>query len=97
MIDAEFHTMMATEAKDARSCTCYPGEGPLPCPRKHALRDCWRAAVIDETQKNIVALKNRDRQPHEQALLDYLMRVRCALELETSDFPNIRREAASRE
>lgn len=78
----------AVETKP-RACTCYPGEGPWPCEGKHALRDCWRAAVIDETQKHIVALKNRDRQPHEQSLLDYLMRVRCALELETSDFPHI--------
>lgn len=66
---------------DTRTCTCYPGEGPSPCPRKFALRDCWRSAVLDETQKNIVVLKNRDRQPHEQALLDYLMRVRNVLEI----------------
>lgn len=62
-------------------CTCYPGEGPEPCTRQYALRDCWRVAVLDETQKLIVALKNRDRQPHEQALLDYCMRVRNVLEI----------------
>lgn len=96
MLDSEFYVMMAEAgaATEKRSCSCYPGEGPLPCPLKHALRDCWRSVVMDETQKNIVALKSRDRQPHEQALLDYLMRVRCALELETSDFPNIQRESA---
>lgn len=66
---------------DTRTCTCYPGEGPVPCPRKFALRDCWRAAVLDETQQYIVALKNRDRQPHEQKLLDYMMRVRNTLEV----------------
>ncbi len=65
---------------DPRICTCFPGEGPIPCPRKFALRDCWRAAVLDETQQGIVALKNRDRHPHEQALLDYMIRVRTALE-----------------
>lgn len=82
----------AAEAKP-RACSCYPGEGPLPCAQQHALRQCWQVAVRDETQKHIVRLKNRDRQPDEQSLLDYLMRVRCALELETSDFPNIPREA----
>lgn len=68
-------------ALDTRTCTCYPGEGPVPCTRKFALRDCWRAAVLSQTQEHIVALKNRDRQPHEQRLLDYLMRVRTALEV----------------
>lgn len=37
-------------------------------------------AVLEETQRYIVELKNRDRQPNEQKLLDYLMRVRDALE-----------------
>ncbi len=74
--------MSDREAKaDTRTCTCYPGEGPVPCPRKFALRDCWRAAVLDETQRSIVILKNRDRQPHEQGLLNYMMRVRTALEV----------------
>lgn len=72
----------AAEAKiDTRTCTCYPGEGPLPCTRRHALRDCWRVAVLTETQQNIIALKNRDRHSSEQKLLDYLMRVRTALEI----------------
>lgn len=70
---------LPTEA-DTRTCTCYPGEGPNPCTRQFALRECWRVAVLEETQQNIVALKNRDRQSHEQVLLDYLMRVRAALE-----------------
>jgi len=64
---------------DTRTCTCYPDEGPIPCPRKFALRDCWRSAVLDETQQHIAALKGRDRSPLEQRLLDYLMRVREAL------------------
>lgn len=77
MIDIE-----QCEAKaDTRTCSCYPGEGPIPCPKKHALRHCWRAAVLEETQQGIVELKNRDRQPHEQALLDYMMRVRNVLEI----------------
>lgn len=63
------------------TCTCYPGEGPLPCFRKHALRDCWRAAVLDETQRMIVALKNQDRTVFEELLLDYLKRVSNCLEI----------------
>lgn len=101
-MDAEdFHAGFASDPAmdqtvDAapQGCSCYPGEGPLPCPGKQALRDCWRAAVMEETQRHIVALKNRDRHPPEQALLDYMTRVRCALELETSDFPNVPREAS---
>jgi hypothetical protein len=69
------------EAERPFGDTCYPGEGPLPCPRKFALRDCWRSAVLDETQGHIVRLKNRDRRPDEELLLNYLKRVRCALEL----------------
>jgi hypothetical protein len=88
--------MDQAEAKaDTRLCSCYPGEGPLPCPRKFALRDCWRAAVLDETQKMIVTLKNRDRDAVGERLLNYLKRVRCALELETSDFPVVARLAIS--
>jgi hypothetical protein len=72
---------LAAEAKaDTRTCTCYPGEGPIPCTRKFASRECWQAAVLAETQQLIVGLKNRDRQPPEQTLLDYAMRVRTALE-----------------
>lgn len=63
-----------------RGCSCYPGEHPVPCPGKHALTECWRAAVLAETQEMIVELKGHDRQPHEQALLDYMMRVRTAIE-----------------
>lgn len=66
---------------DTRACSCYPGERPEPCERKHASRDCWRAALLKETQQNIVALKNRDRSMAEQAVLDYFMRVRTALEV----------------
>lgn len=72
----------AVEAKpDNRSCSCYPGERPEPCQRKHAFHDCWRAAVLEETQQYIVTLKNVDRQPTEQMFLDYCMRVRTALEV----------------
>ena len=69
------------QAKDTRRCTCFPGEGPIPCTRQHALRQCWRVAVLAETQQNIVMLKNQDRNPGEQVLLDYLMRVRNCLEI----------------
>lgn len=75
---SDAHGHQATS--DPRTCTCYPGEGPLPCPRKFALRDCWQSAVLEETQQHIVALKGRDRTVAEQRLLDYLMRVRTALE-----------------
>ena len=72
----------ACEAKpDTRTCSCYPGEGPEPCERKHAFHDCWRSAVQKETQALIVALKNRDRNAYEQLMLDYAMRVRTALEV----------------
>ncbi len=74
------HSFAAEAKADTRTCSCYPGEGPLPCTKQHALRDCWRVAVLAETNQNIVALKNQDRQPHEQKLLDYLMRVRAALD-----------------
>lgn len=71
-----------SEAKvDNRTCSCYPGEGPLPCTKQHAFHECWRVAVRAETQQNISILKGRDRQPHEQKLLDYLLRVRTALEV----------------
>lgn len=62
-----------------RACSCHPDDAPIPCPRKHATHHCWRAAVYDETRKMVIALKNRDRQPLEQALLDYLMRVERAV------------------
>ena len=66
---------------DTRTCTCFPGEGPDPCPRRFAYHDCWKAAVRDETQALVVALKNRDRNAYEQLMLDYAMRVRTALEV----------------
>lgn len=78
------HVRIDQEAKeiDTRTCTCHPDDNPpIPCPRKFALRECRRSAVLDETQRNIVAIKNRDQAPHETALLGYLMRVRDALEL----------------
>ena len=65
---------------DTRSCSCYPGEGPQPCTKQHALRECWRVAVLAETQEAIVELKNKDRRPVEQTLLEYLMRVRTVLD-----------------
>lgn len=93
ILDNEGHS--ADGLGNAGCCTCYPGEGPLPCPHKHALRDCWRSAVMDETQGHIVRLKNQDRRAEEELLLQYLMRVRCALELETSDFPEVSRRAVT--
>ena len=65
---------------EPRSCTCHPNDRPEPCERKYALTDCWRSAVLQETQLYIVHLKNKDRQPHEQSQLDYLMRVRRAFD-----------------
>jgi hypothetical protein len=71
----------AAEAKpDTRTCTCHPDDRPAPCPRKFATHDCWRAAVYAETREHIVFLKNRDRQPIEQEMLDYFMRVERALD-----------------
>ena len=68
------------QAQETRTCTCHPDDNPpVPCPRKFALRDCRRSALLGETQTMIIVLKNRDRQPHEQVLLDYLMRVRDVL------------------
>ena len=64
-----------------QACTCHPDARPNPCQRKHGHIHCWQAAVYAETQELIVALKNRDRQPPEQLLLNYAMRVRRALEL----------------
>jgi hypothetical protein len=64
---------------DTRTCTCHPSERPIPCPRKFAFSDCWREAVYQETQRGIVTLKGRDRDPMEQLLLNYMMRVRTAL------------------
>jgi hypothetical protein len=71
----------ATLELSPRGCSCYPGERPEPCERKHAFRDCWRSAVLKETQQHIVALKNRDRSPVEQEMLNYFMRVRTAVEV----------------
>lgn len=72
----------ACEAKpDTRTCTCHPDDRPEPCERKFATRDCWRSAVLAETQRHIVQLKNRDRNPIEQEMLNYFMRVRTALEV----------------
>ena len=68
------------ENRDTRQCTCDPDDAPVPCPRKFATHDCWRAAVLVETQENIVRLKNMDRNRIEQLLLDYMMRVRRAME-----------------
>jgi hypothetical protein len=69
------------EAKpDTRACTCHPDDAPVPCPRKFATNHCWRAAVYAETWKMVIDLKNRDRQPREQVLLEYLMQVERALD-----------------
>lgn len=65
---------------DTRTCTCHPDDAPSPCPRKFATHHCWRAAVYDEARTAVIALKNRDRGPLEQALLNHMMRVERALE-----------------
>lgn len=65
---------------DTRTCTCHPDDAPVPCPRKFATHHCWRAAVYDETRAEMIALKNVDRNPNEQKLLNYLMRVERALD-----------------
>lgn len=72
---------LAAEAKpDTRTCTCHPDDKPIPCPRKFATHHCWRAAVYEETKRYVIDLKNRDRQPHENVLLDYMKRVERALD-----------------
>jgi len=69
------------EAKeDTRTCCCHPDDAPIPCPRKFATHHCWRAAVYQETRDGMIALKNRDRNPAEQFLLNYMMRVERALD-----------------
>lgn len=71
----------AAQAKtDTRTCTCHPDDAPVPCPRKFAAHHCWRAAVYEETRSHIVLLKNTDRNPIEQQMLDYFMRVDRALD-----------------
>jgi len=71
----------AAEAKeDTRTCACHPDDAPSPCPRKFAARHCWRAAVYEETREGMIRLKNRDRNPAEQLLLNYMMRVERALD-----------------
>lgn len=64
---------------DTRTCNCHPDDAPVPCPRKFATHHCWRASVYDETREALVHLKNKDRSPTEQKILDYLMRVERAL------------------
>lgn len=77
---SKLRTMLAN-----MNCTCPPDERPEPCERRYALRDCWRFAVLRETQDSIVELKSRDRNNAEQVFLDYLMRVKTALELNARD------------
>lgn len=71
------------EVKNAAplACTCHPDDRPEPCQRKHGHIHCWQAAVFADTRKLIVALKNVDRSPLEQSILNYAMRVERALEL----------------
>ena len=72
---------IAEQAKeDTRRCTCHPDDAPIPCERKHATNHCWRAAVYRETREAAIPLKNRDRNPVEQKMLDYLKRVERALD-----------------
>jgi hypothetical protein len=71
----------AAKAKtDTRQCACHPDDRPAPCTRKFATSHCWRAAVYEETRSHIVKLKNVDRHPIEQQMLDYFMRVERALD-----------------
>lgn len=71
----------AAEAKpDTRTCTCHPDDRPEPCPRRFATSHCWRSAVYSETWEAMVRLKNQDRNPAEQLMLNYLMRVEHALD-----------------
>ena len=77
----EAHGGVEQAAKvDNRTCTCHPDDKPIPCPKKYATRECWRAAVYEETKRYVIGLKNRDRQPHENILLDYMKRVERALD-----------------
>lgn len=64
---------------EPRACTCHPDDAPIPCERKHGATHCWRSAVYKETRLGIVELKNKDRNPAEQALLNYMMRVERAV------------------
>lgn len=71
----------SAEAKeDTRKCTCHPDDRPEPCTRKFATSHCWRAAVYEETRGHVIKLKNVDRIPIEQEMLDYFMRVERALD-----------------
>lgn len=71
----------AAEAKeDTRTCTCHPDDAPIPCPRKFAAHHCWRAAVYQETRQGMIDLKNKDRNPGEEMMLNYLKRVERALD-----------------
>lgn len=77
----DFPSSQAAEATpDTRTCTCHPDDAPVPCPRKFATHHCWRAAVYEETRAHIVKLKNVDRHPVEQEMLNYFMRVERALD-----------------
>ena len=62
------------------ACTCHPDDSPTPCQRKYATHHCWRSAVYDETRAALIELKNRDRSPVEEKILDYLKRVERALD-----------------
>lgn len=31
---------------DVRPCTCYPGEGPVPCEQQYALAECWAVRAL---------------------------------------------------
>lgn len=68
------------KSEPPRGCSCHPDDRPLPCPRRHASHECWREAVLQETNGELIALKNRDRSPSEELLLNYLKRVRRSLE-----------------
>ena len=51
----------AAEAKtDTRTCTCFPGEGPVPCPRKFALTHCMAADLGKKLRHSIATAMNDD-------------------------------------
>ena len=38
-------TGSGVQTPEGVGCTCHPDEAPTPCPRKHAFRECVRAAL----------------------------------------------------
>ena len=71
---------LAEHAVDRRACSCHPDDRPNPCEKRYAAGHCWRAAVYRETREAMIELKNRDRNPIQEAMLHYLKRVERALD-----------------